>query len=135
MKILHSLPFDSEAKLPSDRIQMNSCSVNLVDIKKEKPFFNPIVERQAEARTSCNQAPDIIGKEGKGHVITGARQGAGPRGPRTGARRGGTECLMQRVRQGSIPGIREASRERSGRFQYRCLRLFLKQERKTRGWE
>nr|XP_017535548.2 nuclear autoantigen Sp-100 isoform X4 [Manis javanica] len=49
-----------KAKLPSDRIQMNSCSVNLVDIKKEKPFFNPIVERQAEARTSCNQAPDII---------------------------------------------------------------------------
>ncbi|XP_036768575.1 nuclear autoantigen Sp-100 isoform X8 [Manis pentadactyla] len=49
-----------KARLLSDGIQINSCSVNLVDIKKEKPFFNPIVERQAEGRTSCNQAPDVI---------------------------------------------------------------------------
>ncbi|KAK2509988.1 hypothetical protein MC885_006674 [Smutsia gigantea] len=51
---------EEKAKLPSDGIKMNSCSVHLVDVKKEKPFFNPTVERRAEARRNCNQASDII---------------------------------------------------------------------------
>ena len=33
-----------------------------MDIKKEKPFFNPEVEWQTQARTDCNQASDVIGK-------------------------------------------------------------------------
>ncbi|XP_077927567.1 nuclear autoantigen Sp-100 isoform X5 [Halichoerus grypus] len=55
------LPCDGErAELPNHGIQVNSCSVYLVDIKKEKPFFNSRVEQQAQARTNCNQASDII---------------------------------------------------------------------------
>ncbi|CAK7321896.1 Nuclear autoantigen Sp-100 [Vulpes lagopus] len=55
------LPCDGErAELPNHGIQINSCSVYLVDIKKEKPFFNSTVEQQAQARTNCNQASDII---------------------------------------------------------------------------
>uniref|UniRef100_A0A8C0P2D9 SP100 nuclear antigen n=1 Tax=Canis lupus familiaris TaxID=9615 RepID=A0A8C0P2D9_CANLF len=55
------LPCDGErAELPNHGIQMNSCSVYLVDIKKEKPFFNSTVEQQAQARTNYNQASDII---------------------------------------------------------------------------
>ncbi|XP_026974650.1 nuclear autoantigen Sp-100 isoform X4 [Sagmatias obliquidens] len=50
----------AEATLPNHGFQMNSCSVLLVDIKKEKPFFNPEVEWQTQARTDCNQAPDVI---------------------------------------------------------------------------
>ncbi|XP_035582490.1 nuclear autoantigen Sp-100 isoform X4 [Zalophus californianus] len=55
------LPCDGErAELPNHGIQVNSCSVLLVDIKKEKPFFNSRVEQQAQAGTNCNQASDII---------------------------------------------------------------------------
>ncbi|KAF3824068.1 hypothetical protein GH733_008353, partial [Mirounga leonina] len=55
------LPSDGErAELPNHGIQVNSCSVYLVDIKKEKPFFNSRVEQQAQARTNRNQASDII---------------------------------------------------------------------------
>ncbi|XP_026974645.1 nuclear autoantigen Sp-100 isoform X3 [Sagmatias obliquidens] len=55
------LPYEEEkATLPNHGFQMNSCSVLLVDIKKEKPFFNPEVEWQTQARTDCNQAPDVI---------------------------------------------------------------------------
>eukprot|EP00070_Physeter_catodon_P031454 XP_028338348.1 nuclear body protein SP140-like protein isoform X6 [Physeter catodon] len=50
----------AEAKLPNHGLQINSCSVLLVDIKKEKPCFNPEVERQTQARTDCNQASDVI---------------------------------------------------------------------------
>uniref|UniRef100_A0A8C8XVS3 Nuclear body protein SP140-like protein n=1 Tax=Panthera leo TaxID=9689 RepID=A0A8C8XVS3_PANLE len=58
-----TLPCDEErVELPGHGIQINSCSVYLVDIKKEKPFFNLTVDRQAQARTNCNQASDIIGK-------------------------------------------------------------------------
>ncbi|KAF6362211.1 SP100 nuclear antigen [Rhinolophus ferrumequinum] len=55
------LPCDEErAELPNHGIQLNSCSVLLVDIKKEKPFFNSKVERQSQARTECHQVPEII---------------------------------------------------------------------------
>ncbi|XP_022423628.1 nuclear body protein SP140-like protein isoform X2 [Delphinapterus leucas] len=55
------LPYEEEnANLPNHGFQINSCSVLLVDIKKEKPFFNPEVEWQTQARTDCNQAPDVI---------------------------------------------------------------------------
>ncbi|XP_061044274.1 nuclear body protein SP140-like protein isoform X2 [Eubalaena glacialis] len=54
------LPYEEEAKLPNHGYQINSCSVLLVDIKKEKPFFNPEVEWQTQARTDCNQASDVI---------------------------------------------------------------------------
>ncbi|XP_045431567.1 uncharacterized protein LOC118709344 [Pipistrellus kuhlii] len=40
--------------------QTNSCSVDPVDIKEEKPFLNSGVECEAQARTDCNQASDII---------------------------------------------------------------------------
>ncbi|XP_047725518.1 nuclear autoantigen Sp-100 isoform X1 [Prionailurus viverrinus] len=56
-----TLPCDEErVELPGHGIQINSCSVYLVDIKKEKPFFNLTVDQQAQARTNCNQASDII---------------------------------------------------------------------------
>ncbi|XP_059962463.1 LOW QUALITY PROTEIN: nuclear body protein SP140-like protein [Mesoplodon densirostris] len=51
---------EEKAKLPNHGFQVNSCSVLLVDIKKEKPFFNTEVEWQTQARTDCNQAPDVI---------------------------------------------------------------------------
>ncbi|XP_066883256.1 nuclear autoantigen Sp-100 isoform X8 [Kogia breviceps] len=56
------LPYEEEeAELPNHGFQVNSCSVLLVDIKKEKPCFNPKVEQQTQARTNCNQASDVIG--------------------------------------------------------------------------
>ncbi|EPQ07632.1 Nuclear autoantigen Sp-100 [Myotis brandtii] len=43
------LPSDEErAELPNHGIQINSCSVRLVDIKKEKPFFNTNVEKETQ---------------------------------------------------------------------------------------
>ncbi|XP_066883252.1 nuclear autoantigen Sp-100 isoform X4 [Kogia breviceps] len=55
------LPYEEEeAELPNHGFQVNSCSVLLVDIKKEKPCFNPKVEQQTQARTNCNQASDVI---------------------------------------------------------------------------
>ncbi|XP_063647756.1 nuclear autoantigen Sp-100 isoform X24 [Pan troglodytes] len=57
------LPCDEEspeAELHNHGIQINSCSVRLVDIKKEKPFSISKVECQAQARTHHNQASDII---------------------------------------------------------------------------
>ncbi|XP_032133843.1 nuclear autoantigen Sp-100 [Sapajus apella] len=55
------LPCDEErSELLNHGVQINSCSVRLVDIKKEKPFFNSKVERQAKARTDHNQVSDII---------------------------------------------------------------------------
>uniref|UniRef100_A0A2K5SF93 HSR domain-containing protein n=1 Tax=Cebus imitator TaxID=2715852 RepID=A0A2K5SF93_CEBIM len=55
------LPCDEErSQLLNHGVQINSCSVRLVDIKKEKPFFNSKVERQAKARTDHNQVSDII---------------------------------------------------------------------------
>nr|XP_020006898.1 nuclear autoantigen Sp-100-like isoform X5 [Castor canadensis] len=39
---------------------MNSCSVFLVDIKKEKPFFHSDFDQQAPAKTKLNQASEII---------------------------------------------------------------------------
>ncbi|XP_028022949.2 nuclear autoantigen Sp-100 isoform X5 [Balaenoptera acutorostrata] len=50
----------AEAKPPNHGFQINSRSVLPVDIKKEKPFFNPEVEWQTQARTDCNQASDVI---------------------------------------------------------------------------
>ncbi|EPQ17839.1 Nuclear body protein SP140 [Myotis brandtii] len=40
--------------------QNNSCSVHTVDIKKEKPFLHSGVECEAQARTDCNEASDVI---------------------------------------------------------------------------
>ncbi|XP_045373407.2 nuclear autoantigen Sp-100 isoform X3 [Camelus bactrianus] len=48
------------ANLPNHGIQINSCSVCLVDIKKEKPFFISEVKWKAQASTKCNQTSDII---------------------------------------------------------------------------
>nr|KAF6337477.1 SP100 nuclear antigen [Myotis myotis] len=43
------LPSDEErAELPNHGIQINSCSVRLVDIKKEKPFFNTNAEKETQ---------------------------------------------------------------------------------------
>ncbi|XP_070629780.1 nuclear autoantigen Sp-100 isoform X8 [Bos indicus] len=46
------------AKPSNHGLQINSCSVHLEDIKKEKPFFNSEVQLQARART--DQVSDII---------------------------------------------------------------------------
>ncbi|KAF6114771.1 hypothetical protein HJG60_010704 [Phyllostomus discolor] len=55
------LPHNEEgAELPNHRIKLNSCSVYLVDIKKEKPFFDSEHEKQTQTRTRCNPALDII---------------------------------------------------------------------------
>ncbi|XP_019484352.1 PREDICTED: nuclear autoantigen Sp-100 isoform X4 [Hipposideros armiger] len=51
---------EHRVKLPNHEIKINSCSVYLVDIKKEKPFFNSEDERQPQARTNRNQASEII---------------------------------------------------------------------------
>ncbi|XP_014437820.1 nuclear autoantigen Sp-100 isoform X4 [Tupaia chinensis] len=53
-KMLSKVPCDGErTELLSNGIQINSCSVPLVDIKKEKPFFYSQVGRRAEA-TTCD---------------------------------------------------------------------------------
>ena len=62
IKIFHLLKFYPGAKPSNHGLQINSCSVRLVDIKKEKPFFNSEVQLQAQARTHYNQVSDIIGK-------------------------------------------------------------------------
>ncbi|XP_046500491.1 nuclear autoantigen Sp-100 isoform X8 [Equus quagga] len=49
---------DEETQLLSHGIQLNSCSVHLVDIKKE--IFNPGDERQSQTRANSNQASDVI---------------------------------------------------------------------------
>ncbi|KAB0355981.1 hypothetical protein FD754_000137 [Muntiacus muntjak] len=55
------LPSNKERAKPSNHgLQINSCSVLLVDIKKEKPFFNSEVQLQAQARTNYKQVSDII---------------------------------------------------------------------------
>lgn len=55
------LPHNEEgAELPNHTIKLNSCSVYLVDIKKEKPFFDSEHEKQTQTRTPCNPALDII---------------------------------------------------------------------------
>nr|XP_042100321.1 nuclear body protein SP140-like protein isoform X10 [Ovis aries] len=55
------LPSNKErAKASNYGLQINSCSVHLVDIKKEKPFFNSEVRLRAQARTGYNRVSDII---------------------------------------------------------------------------
>ncbi|XP_010606409.1 nuclear autoantigen Sp-100 isoform X4 [Fukomys damarensis] len=46
-------------ELHSQGIQVGSCSVLLVDIKKEKPFFSED-EQRAQRRAKCEQATDVI---------------------------------------------------------------------------
>ncbi|XP_054426844.1 nuclear autoantigen Sp-100 [Pteronotus mesoamericanus] len=53
-------PNEERAELPNQGIKLNSCSVCLVDIKKEKPFFNSELENQTQTRTKCNKVSDII---------------------------------------------------------------------------
>ncbi|KAM5325259.1 nuclear body protein SP140-like protein isoform 2-T2 [Glossophaga mutica] len=48
------------AELPNHGIPVNSSSIDPVNIKKEKPFFNSGVEWEAQGRTDSNQASDII---------------------------------------------------------------------------
>ena len=74
IKILHSLKFDPGAEPSSQGLQINSCSIHLVDIKKEKPFFNSEVQLQAQARTDYNQVSDIIGKADRKNVEMGSRE-------------------------------------------------------------
>ena len=72
IKILHSLKFDPGAKPSNHGLQINSCSVHLEDIKKEKPFFNSEVQLQAQTRT--DQVSDIIGKADRKNVEQGSRE-------------------------------------------------------------
>ncbi|XP_042100323.1 nuclear body protein SP140-like protein isoform X15 [Ovis aries] len=51
---------EAGAKASNYGLQINSCSVHLVDIKKEKPFFNSEVRLRAQARTGYNRVSDII---------------------------------------------------------------------------
>ena len=74
IKIFHSLKFDPGAKPSNHGLQINSCSVQLVDIKKEKPFFNSEVQLQARARTGYNRVSDIIGKVDRDKVERGSRE-------------------------------------------------------------
>nr|KAF6353484.1 hypothetical protein mPipKuh1_010450 [Pipistrellus kuhlii] len=50
--------------------QTNSSSVDPVDVKEEKPFLNSGVKCEAQARTDCNQASDIIGTVHLGNKST-----------------------------------------------------------------
>ena len=72
IKILHSLKFDPGAKPSNHGLQINSCSVHLEDINKEKPFFNSEVQLQAQTRT--DQVSDIIGKADRKNVEQGSRE-------------------------------------------------------------
>ncbi|XP_024419843.3 nuclear body protein SP140-like protein isoform X1 [Desmodus rotundus] len=48
------------AELPNRGIPVNSGPTDPENIKKEKPFFNSGVEWEAQGRTDCNQASEII---------------------------------------------------------------------------
>ncbi|XP_070278464.1 nuclear body protein SP140-like protein isoform X2 [Myotis yumanensis] len=48
------------AELVHQGNKTSSCSVDLVDIKKKMPFLYSGVECEAQARTGCNQASDVI---------------------------------------------------------------------------
>lgn len=74
IKIFHSLKFDPGAKPSNHGLQINSCSVRLVDIKKEKPFFNSEVQLQAQARTNYKQVSNIIGKADREKMEQGSRE-------------------------------------------------------------
>ncbi|XP_059559439.1 nuclear body protein SP140-like protein isoform X9 [Myotis daubentonii] len=50
----------TRAELLHQGNQNTSCSVNPVDIKEEKPFLYSGVECEAQARTDCNEASDVI---------------------------------------------------------------------------
>ncbi|XP_045415260.1 nuclear autoantigen Sp-100-like isoform X2 [Lemur catta] len=52
--------FRSGAELSSQGLQSNSRFVPLMNIMKEKPFFNSENKQQAQARTNHNQASEII---------------------------------------------------------------------------
>lgn len=55
------MPHNEEgAESPNHRIKLNSCSVCLVDIKKEMPFFTSELEKQTQTRTHCKLACDVI---------------------------------------------------------------------------
>nr|XP_012604926.1 nuclear autoantigen Sp-100-like isoform X3 [Microcebus murinus] len=53
-------PEPAGLELHNPGIQMNSCSVHLVDIKKEAQLFNSEDEQQAQAGANHNQASDTI---------------------------------------------------------------------------
>lgn len=129
MKILHSFQFDPGVELPGHGIQINSCSVYLVDIKKEKPFFNSTVDQQAQVKTNCNQASDIIGKsdcksvecespvpsKGLGHVSRVHQGSPGDLGWRQGRR---NQHCRQWALQVKVPVIGKIPKDRNGRFKY-----------------
>ncbi|XP_045415259.1 nuclear body protein SP140-like protein isoform X1 [Lemur catta] len=54
------LSFEQGAELSSQGLQSNSRFVPLMNIMKEKPFFNSENKQQAQARTNHNQASEII---------------------------------------------------------------------------
>ena len=56
------MQFGPGAELPNRGIPVNSGPTDPENIKKEKPFFNSGVEWEAQGRTDCNQASEIIGK-------------------------------------------------------------------------
>ncbi|XP_004674835.1 PREDICTED: nuclear autoantigen Sp-100-like [Condylura cristata] len=56
-------------EVPNHGLQTNSCSVYLVDERREKQFFDSEAEQQAESGAGCNQAANIIGKAGGECVV------------------------------------------------------------------
>uniref|UniRef100_H0XSZ1 SP100 nuclear antigen n=1 Tax=Otolemur garnettii TaxID=30611 RepID=H0XSZ1_OTOGA len=52
--------FGPGAEVPNQGIPIKPCVVSLVDIKKEKTFFNSDVEQQDQARTNHKQESDMI---------------------------------------------------------------------------
>ena len=90
IKIFHLLKSDPGAKPSNHGLQINSCSVRLVDIKKEKPFFNSEVQLQAQARTDYNQVSYIIGKADREKMERGSWEPSkrlGHQGPASQSRR------------------------------------------------
>ncbi|XP_012657720.2 nuclear body protein SP140-like protein [Otolemur garnettii] len=51
---------EQRAEVPNQGIPIKPCVVSLVDIKKEKTFFNSDVEQQDQARTNHKQESDMI---------------------------------------------------------------------------
>ena len=125
IKILHSLKFDPGAEPSSQGLQINSCSIHLVDIKKEKPFFNSEVRLRAQARTGYNRVSDIIGKADKEKVELGSQEPGkrlGHQGPASQSRwlpllgqrkeGQGTSTLCCEFSRRDSPGTQKVSEDR-----------------------
>ncbi|XP_045708760.1 nuclear autoantigen Sp-100-like [Phyllostomus hastatus] len=102
------------ADLPNHGIPVSSGSIDPMNIKKEKPYFNSGVEWEAQGRSDCNQASDIIDISSEDSVERRNREEAPEPSTSTVKRKSGTvnpennsipEKAKRKRRTGEQPGV------------------------------